>query len=130
MTYNEAFRLFQGLSQVGDVKGNLKFSITVAKNKKKLRSELEIVEEKSKPNADFLKAFEGMTGEEIRAIKETSKDQEKLALIEMREKQVKEYQEFLDEEVSISLTKIDESVLPEELTANQLELLGDLIQWT
>ena len=129
MTYNEAFRLFQGLNQVGDLKGNLKFAVAVARNKTKLREELEVVEEKSKPDNDFIEAFKDMTGAEISGIKEAGKDKTKIALIETREKQIEEYKDFLEGEFSINLKRIEESCFPQDLTANQIELIEPIIKW-
>ena len=125
-TNRELADLMQGLMEVKDLKG-VKFSLQVSKNIKLIKAELVHIEEASQPSAAFLELAalvqtldkSGKGEEEIKKeVEEIEKGNEEL--ISERKKQIEEFNALLEEEIEISLFKVSESHLPEDITTAQL----------
>jgi hypothetical protein len=133
-TNRELADLMQGLMAVKDLKG-VRFSLQVTKNINLIKSELEHIEEAAKPSEEFLEIAKlvqviegsGKTDEEKK--EEVAKLEEKNAeLVADRKKQIDEFNNMLEDEIEVSLFKISEKHLPEDITAQQLMGINQLIK--
>lgn len=133
-TNRELADLMQGLMAVKDLKG-VRFSLQVTKNINLIKSELEHIEEAAKPSEEFLEIAKqvqvieksGKPEEEMKAaVAEIEKDNAKL--VEERKNQIDEFNNMLEDEIEISLFKISENHLPEDITAQQLMGINQLIK--
>jgi len=133
-TNRELADLMQGLIAVKDLKG-VRFSLQVTKNINLIKAELEHIEEAAKPSEEFLEIAKqvqvieksGKTEEEMKA--EVAKIEEDNAeLVADRKKQIDEFNNMLEDEIEISLFKISEKHLPEDITAQQLMGINQLIK--
>jgi len=153
MKNGEIFRLAQGIAKVGHLKG-IKFAYGISKNKKIVDSEIESVKESVAQSETFTEfeakrielckeyAEKDEKGEfkvesneyvlpaekkeefEIRlnALREQNKE-----AIDEREKQLIDYKEFIDQESTIEFYKIKLSSVPEDISAEELEGISELI---
>ena len=139
------------LDGVTEIKG-VKFAFTVLKNRKKLEGQVEedkpIFEEILKPSEGFKEYEEKRIGlceshseqdEEGKAITEgdkykildlklfneelTSLTEEYNASVEDRKNQIEEYNNLMEEDISIEFQKLGFNDLPEELTEAQLQTI-------
>ena len=140
--------LWQALGKLEGLKHDVRFSYFLAKNKVSIKPEIEALDEAQKPNAAYLEyeakrielaqehsdkdangspkvhngqfvIFDGRDKFEL-AIKKL-KTKFKTA-ISTREKQLKEYEAFLGEDVETSLTKIRFTQLPAQIESSYLEI--------
>lgn len=144
----ELLTLWAVFERLQQEKTNVKFSYAIAKNKIQMRPEVEALEEARKPSEKFVEyeqkrialakelADRDETGkikaENDRFIISEKMDQfnEKLEVlqkeykdsIEEREKQIKEYNSILEEEIYIKLYKIKVEHLPDEIEAGFVEV--------
>lgn len=131
-TKGEFVNLINGLFQVQDLKGK-KFSLSVSKNIKVLQKELKDLENAGKPTDEFMdlaKQVNDIANEDaedskakILALEEDNKD-----LVESRRKQIEDVTIMMEDEASIKLEIISESVLPEEITAKQINSIEKIIK--
>ena len=130
MKNEEFIQIFQGLVAVKALKG-VKFGILVAKNIKVIQTELQFIEEAGKPSPEFIKLSQEMEPlvktdqvAQIKALEERHAD-----LVDARKAQLAEVEQLMDSENSLDLFEIPESVLPEEISAEQIMNLEKLIKW-
>ena len=125
-TNKELADILQGLIGVQKLKG-VKFSLQVTKNINLIKDELAQVEEAAKPSQKFLEIAEVVKGieasnktvEEKKAeVAELEKKHKKV--VDERKKQIDEFNELLLETAEVSLFKISEKHLPEDITAEQI----------
>lgn len=151
MKRRDLYNYFQALNNVGDLKG-VKFAYTIIKNKKVIEEEIKDLEEVVKANSEFEKYEQ----ERIQLCElHSEKDEEGKALIEdqkykiidqtkfdgeletlkgnyqesitERFKQIDEYNKMLDEEVEMTIKKLNFDDLPENITTDQLESLTFMV---
>tara|TARA_R110001606_G_scaffold111403_1_gene237938 strand:- start:425 stop:877 length:453 start_codon:yes stop_codon:yes gene_type:complete len=133
-TNRELADLMQGLINVKDLKG-VKFSLQVSKNINLIKAELEHIEEAAKPSEEFLEI-----AKLVQAIEASGKEKEEMEvevakiekdnaeLVASRKKQIDEFNELLLEEIEISLFKVSESHLPEDITTQQIIDISKIIK--
>jgi len=126
--------LMQGLINVKDLKG-VKFSLQVSKNINLIKAELEHIEEAAKPSEEFLEI-----AKLVQAIEASGKEKEEMEievakiekdnaeLVASRKKQIDQFNELLLEEIEISLFKVSESHLPEDITTQQIIDISKIIK--
>lgn len=149
-------KLWQVVQRLEGLKHDVRFSYFLAKNKVSLKAELDLLDEAQKPSESFI-AYEQKRVETAQQFadkdangqpkthngqyviyddkagfeKEIKKLKTKFkTAISAREKQLKEYEALLDEDVHISLTKINFSQLPPQIESAFLEVFieADLIE--
>jgi len=131
-TKGEFVNLINGLFQVQDLKGK-KFSLSVSKNIKVLQKELKDLEKAGKPTDEFLALAEKVntianedsedSKAKILALEEDNKD-----LVEDRRKQIEDVTIMMEDKTSIKLELISENVLPEDITAKQINNIEKIIK--
>lgn len=126
--------LMQGLINVKDLKG-VKFSLQVSKNINLIKAELEHIEEAAKPSEEFLEiaklvqAIEASGKEKEEMEAEVAKiEKDNAELVANRKKQIDQFNELLLEEIEISLFKVSESHLPEDITTQQIIDISKIIK--
>ena len=133
-TNKELGDILQGLVAVKDLKG-VRFSLQITKNINLIKSELEHIEEAAKPSEEFLEIAKqvqvieksGAPEEEMKAAV-AKIEEENAELVEARKKQIEEFNSMLEDETELSLFMISESHLPEDITAQQLMGINQLIK--
>jgi len=129
MKNGEFVEIFNGLTAVQKLKG-VKFGLLVAKNIRILKTELNDLEEASKPTEEFLelsqKMNQLMNKKDDDAIKALEKENE--TLVNERKAQLKEVDALLLEETEIDLISIPESCLPAEISAEQILAIDKVIE--
>ena len=129
MKNGEFVEIFNGLTAVQKLKG-VKFGLLVAKNIRILKTELNDLEEASKPTEEFLelsqKMNQLMNKKDDDAIKALEKENE--TLVNERKAQLKEVDTLLLEETEIDLISIPESCLPAEISAEQILAIDKVIE--
>lgn len=127
-TNREFLDLFRGLEAVKSMTG-ARFAVLVGKNLKELRLKLLPIEEAAAPPFEFqelsVKMQDLVENKEEEAIKALEDDNEKI--IEDRKAQLQAVEDMLDEPTEVYLHKIKESQLPEEITAEHVERLLQII---
>jgi len=133
-TNRELADLMQGLMSVKDLKG-VRFSLQVTKNINLIKSELEHIEEAAKPSEEFLElakqvqvieASDKSVDDKKAEVEKIEKDNAKL--VEDRKKQIDEFNNMLEDEIEVSLFKISEKHLPEDITAQQIMSINIIIK--
>jgi len=126
MTNHELVALLKGLYAVQELPG-LKFALVVMKNQRVLKTELEDLEELSKPSEDFMKLSQEVAalGQDQDAIKELEKKNKKV--IDVRKKQMDEVNKILPDSQEIELWCVAEDILPDEINATQLNGLFPIL---
>ena len=113
--------LLRNLMEVQSLKG-VKFALTIAKNVRVIRHELEPLDEVSKASEEFLelsqKVRECEANKDEKGIQKLEK--ENVKLVDERKKQLAELAELMKDEVEVSLFKISENKLPNDITAQQI----------
>ena len=127
-TNREFLDLFRGLEAVKSMTG-ARFAVLVGKNMKELRLKLEPIEKAAMPPFEFqelsVKMQDLVENKEEDAIKTLEEQNEKI--IEDRKAQLQAVEDMLDEPTEVYLHKIKESQLPEEITAEHVERLLQII---
>jgi len=122
--------LINGLYKVQNLPGK-KFSLVVVKNIKTIKEALIELEQRSLPGEEFKtlasKMQELLNSEEDKAKEIAELEKENKNLIDSRKRQIAEVQKELQEELELKLTPIKESMLPDDINAEQLLELEDLI---
>jgi len=128
-TNQELVTLLQGLYGVQNLKG-IKFALKVARNISVIKQVLEPIEDVAAPSQEFIelsqKVGELEKSKDTKGIKKLEKENKKL--VDDRKKQLAELQEIMKEETEIDLVKIEEGLLPEEITAGQINGIETLIK--
>jgi len=153
MKNRNLYEYLEALNSVSELKG-VKFAFTVIKNKKKLEEELKNLEEAIKASEEFT-SYENQRiqlcnvhsekddngqpiiennrfkiidlnkfDEELNSLKANY-----LEIISDREKQINEYNQLLNEDCSLVLSKLNFEDLPQEITTQQLETIDFMINF-
>lgn len=152
MKKRELFGLLNGLEAVKNLKG-VKFAYAVAKNKNLVKREVKLFSESNKPNEKFLEfdkkrvelcqeyceknengepviknnTFIGLEkNDAFNKVIEELREEYKEAIDE-REKQSKEYNKMLDEEIELDFHKVLLENVPSDITGQQLELILPIV---
>lgn len=127
-TKREFLNIFQVFNETKDVK-NVKYATINVINSKVIREQLDELEAMATPSQEFIdlsiKAQELIKNEDEAGLKRL--EEENTSLVEARKTQLAEVQAKLDEEVTLELKMINEKILPEDLSAEQLEMISKLI---
>ena len=133
-TKGELVNIINGLYGVQSLKGK-KFSLTVSKNISILTEALKDLEKAGKPSDEFMKLAEQVneistnTENEEEAKKQIDKlEEENSKLVESRKSQMEKIQVMMEEEASVELHIISEDILPEDITAQQLNKMIKIIE--
>ena len=131
-TKGELVNLINGLYQVQEVKGK-DFSLIVSKNISILHDKLKDVEKAGTPSEEFINLANEVnqianTGEEnakevIEALEKENKD-----LVDSRRVQMDKVSELMKEEIKVKLNILEEAMLPEDITAKQINNLIKIIE--
>ena len=131
-TKGELVNLINGLFQVQELKGK-KFGLAISKNIKILKEELQDLENIGKPSEEFM-----ILAEKVNKIatedSEDSKEQidtlekENETIVKNRREQMNKVTILMEEEVSVELNEVTEGVLPEEISASQINNIIKIIK--
>ena len=131
-TKQEFVDLINGLFAAQEVEGK-DFALTISKNISILREELKDVEEKAQPSEEFLKV-----AREVNKIAQDDKEgaEEKIAKLEKdnekivtaRRMQLANIQLSLKDEMSVELYMLSKDILPDNVTAKQINQLEKIIE--
>ena len=131
-TKQEFITIINGLFSVQELKGK-KFGLAVSKNLIILKKELKELEDVGKPSEEFMKL-----AEEVNVIanseSEDSKEQidnlekENEDLVAKRREQLDIVTHMMTEEMSVELNTLSEDILPEEISAIQINSLIKIIE--
>ena len=131
-TKGELVNLINGLFQVQELKGK-EFGLAVSKNLTILKKELKELEEIGKPSDEFMKLAE-QVNQIANAKAENSKEEidelekNNEVLVKERRDQLDTVTHMMKEELSIELNTFSESILPEEISANQINNIIKIIE--
>ena len=133
-TKGELVNIINGLYGVQSLKGK-KFSLTVSKNISILTEALKDLEKAGKPSDEFMKLAEQEneistnSENEEEAKKQIDKlEEENSELVESRKSQMSKVQVMMEKEASVELHIINEDILPEDITAQQLNKMIKIIE--
>lgn len=131
-TKEEFVNLVNGLFAIQELKGK-KFSLVVSKNITILRNELKELEEFARPSEEFLTLahkVNAIADEDTKDSKERidKLEEENKELVKTRKKQMDEVSERIKEEIAIDLHSISENILPEDITAKQINQIQKIIE--
>ena len=128
----EFVNIINGLFAVQELKGKM-FSLTVSKNIVILQKALKDLEEAGKPSDKFMKLAEevnqlaNLNSEDSKSKIETlEKDNEDL--VKDRQEQMEKVKVMMEEEIEVKLNVFEETILPEEITAKQINNLIKIIK--
>ena len=130
-TKGELVNMINGLFAVQELKGK-EFSLLVSKNIAILKEALKDLEDAGKPSDEFMKLAE-QVNEIANKNEEDAKEQidklekENQELVDVRRTQMDGLTEVMKEELEIDLYVIDEAIIPEDVTAQQLTKLIGII---
>ena len=131
-TKGEFVNLINGLFQVQELKGK-KFGLVISKNIITLKKELEHLEDLGKPSEEFMKLAQKVN--EISTIDpENSKteidklEKENEELVTLRREQMENVTELMKDTMSIKLKTVSEKLLPEDITAQQINNIEKIIK--
>ena len=128
----EFVNIINGLFSVQDLKGK-KFSLTVSKNIVILQKALKDLEEAGKPSEEFM-VLASEVNTIVNSNKEDSKEiiakleEENKELVKERQEQMEKVTQMMDEELEIKLKTFEEDILPEDITAKQINNLIKIIK--
>ncbi len=131
-TKGELVNLINGLFAVQELKGK-KFGLAVSKNLKILKDELQDLEDMGKPSEEFM-ALAAQVNEIANGGAEDSKEvidnleKENEVLVTARREQMDKITVLMEEEVSVSLNTLTESILPEDISAAQINNIIKIIE--
>jgi len=131
-TKQEFVDLINGLFQVQELKGK-EFSLLVSKNINILQKNLKDIQEAGTPSEKFLEL-----AQQVNAIANANAEdsQEKIdklesenkELVESRKNQMAKVSEMLKKDIELELHVLPESVLPEDVTAKQINTIINIIE--
>ena len=131
-TKQEFVDLINGLFQVQELKGK-EFSLLVSKNINILQKNLKDIQEAGTPSEKFLEL-----AQQVNAIANANAEdsQEKIdklesenkELVESRKNQMAKVSEMLKKDMELELHVLPESVLPEDVTAKQINTIINIIE--
>lgn len=125
----EFLNIYKTLSDTRSVKG-VHYAKAVIKNLQVIKEHLQPIEDMALPSEEFIelsvKAQEFINKEDSDGLKKF--EEENQPIIEKRKAQMDEVNAKLDEITTVELVLIDEKVLPEDISAEQIEALMKIIQ--
>ena len=131
-TKGEFVTIINGLFGVQELKGK-SFSLVISKNIAKLKEALQELEDAGKPSTEFM-----AIAEKVNAIanenKEDAKEQidkleeENKELVDARRDQMAKVEEMMKEEIEVELNIISEDLLPEDISAQQINKIIKIIE--
>jgi len=132
-TKQDLVDIFNGLFLVQELPGK-KFSLVVSKNIATIQEALKDVEEAGKPSKEFMviaeqvnKIASSLPEEDAKKqIDELEKENEEL--IEARREQMSKVEEMMSDNIEVELQIISEEVLPETITAQQINKIIKIIE--
>ena len=132
-TKKELADIFSGLFLVQELPGK-KFSLAVSKNITIIQDALKDVEKAGKPSQEFMILAEQVNKIASSMPEEDAKKQideiekENKELVEARRKQMEKVEKMLLKSIDVELQIISEEVLPEDITAQQINKIIKLIE--
>jgi hypothetical protein len=127
-TNREFLNMYKVLHETRGEKG-VKYALIVIKNCEVIKNHLDALEAKAAPSQEFvelaIKAKKFIESEDEAGLK--AFEEENKELVEARKKQLDEVNAELDLEATLELKMINEKILPESLSAEQLEMIFKLI---
>ena len=122
----EIVDLMNGLMNVQNLEG-VRFSLVISKNIRIIQQELSDLEDAAKPSEEFI-----TLSQEANAVQNDKEAIEKLEkenaeLVQSRKDQLTEVDKMLNEEIEIELHTIKEEILPDNITAGQINALDKII---
>jgi len=131
-TKGEFVNLINGLFQVQELKGK-KFGLAISKNIVTLKKELQHLEDLGKPSEEFME-LAMKVNELSQKNPETSQEEinklekENEELVKLRREQMDNVAELMKVEISIDLKVISEDLLPNDITAKQINNIEKIIK--
>ena len=131
-TKGEFVNMINGLFAVQELKGK-KFSLTVSKNIVILQKALKELEEAGRPSDKFMKLAKevnelaNLNNDDSKAKIDTL-EKENEELVKTRQEQMEIIKKMMEEEIEVELNSLEEKVLPEEITAQQINNLIKIIK--
>ena len=131
-TKGELVNIINGLFSVQNLKGK-SFSLVVSKNISILKKALKDIEDAGKPSDEFLKLAE-QVNEIANKNEEDAKQQiddlekENQELVDSRRKQMDQVTTMMEAKASAKLHILKEDVLPDDITAQQINKLIEIIE--
>ena len=131
-TKGEFVNLINGLFQVQELKGK-EFSLAVGKNISIIRDSLKDVEEAGKPSEEFMelaKEVNNIANENQEDSKEQidALEKENEELVKSRREQMDSINKMMEDSIDIKLHLLTEEILPEDITAKQINNIIKLIK--
>ena len=130
-TKGEFVNLINGLFQVQELKGK-KFGLAVSKNITILKEDLKHLEDLGKPSEEFMELATKVNQisqedpeNSKKVIDDLEKENEKL--VKDRKEQLAKVTELMKDKMKIKLNTISEDILPEEITAQQINNIERII---
>ena len=131
-TKGELVNMINGLFAVQELKGK-EFSLLVSKNIAILKEALKDLEDAGKPSDEFMKLAEQVNeiankneADAKEQIDKLEKDNQEL--VDTRRTQMDGLTEIMKEELDIDLYIIDEAIIPEDVTAKQLNKMITILE--
>jgi hypothetical protein len=128
-TNREFLNIFKTLNETRSIKG-VNYAKVVVKNSEVIKRHLDPIEQLALPSEEFmelsLKAQKFIESEDAEGLKKF--EEENAPIIEKRKEQMTQVNEKLDETATLELKLIPESYLPEDISAEQLEMLVKIVQ--
>ena len=125
--------MVNSLFAVKDLKGKA-FALTVAKNLNILTTNLKDLEEAGKPSKEFMElamsvnAYTDDPNDESKIFEIEKLEEENKELIDERRLQLEEVGKLMEAELELELEPFSYDSLPEDITANQITSLTQLIE--
>ena len=132
-TKQDLVDIFNGLFLVQELPGK-KFSLVVSKNIATIQEALKDVEEAGKPSKEFMVIAEQVNKIASSLPEEDAKKQidelekENEDLINARREQMSKVEEMMSDSIEVELQIISEEVLPETITAQQINKIIKIIE--
>ena len=130
-TKGDFVHLINGLYQVQDIKGK-DFSISVSKNISILHEALKEIEKAGTPSEEFMKLAQKVNelsskDPENSKVEIDKLEKENEELVKLRKEQMDNVTELMKDEMSVDLTIVSEKILPEDITAKQINTIEKII---
>jgi len=128
----ELVNLINGLFQVQELKGKT-FGLAVSKNIKILQTELKDLEEAGKPSDEFMALAQQVNeianaDEEGAEAKIAALEIENEELVKSRREQMDMVTALMEDEMTVELNTLSEKMLPEDITASQINNIIKIIE--
>ena len=130
-TKGEFVNLINGLFSVQELKGK-DFGLAVSKNITNLKEGLKHLEDEGKPSDEFMelaKKVNEISNENSEDAKDRidALEKENEKLVQSRKDQMDKVMELMKDDISLDLVMISKKVLPEDITAKQINSIEKII---